>query len=390
MVNSLPAVLIGGPPHAGKSVLTYSLTQALRQRGVSHYVLRACPDGEGDWSQESDQDTVRVIRIKGEWLPEFVQKISQDLERRHLPLLVDMGGRPASWQMSIMRHCTHSILLLRTDENTLAEHWLKLVEEHSLLPVARLTSVLEAPSTLISCTPVVTGTLSGLQRGTTAQGPVFERLVERIETLFTSYPPDELLQGHLDAAPAELVDLNIVLQRCRSDQQRWEPSQLERLLSEMPVQTPLAVYGRGTNWLYGALAAHVGELPFYQFDPRLGWIAPPTLKIGTPPSEQTVQCSVQESREWTRLNLRLITSHLDYLDAERLVLPAISSEKGLILDGKLPVWLVSALVRMYSRRDVPWIACYYPQLAAAVIVMTRTAHWRCGQLVPVSPYMNQQ
>jgi len=36
MVNLLPAILIGGPPHAGKSVLTYSISQALRKRNVDH------------------------------------------------------------------------------------------------------------------------------------------------------------------------------------------------------------------------------------------------------------------------------------------------------------------------------------------------------------------
>jgi CRISPR-associated protein Csx3 len=58
MVNLLPAVLIGGPPHAGKSVLFYSLTQALRERNIRHHAIRACPDGEGNWSQESDQHLV--------------------------------------------------------------------------------------------------------------------------------------------------------------------------------------------------------------------------------------------------------------------------------------------------------------------------------------------
>jgi len=36
MVNLLPAILIGGPLHAGKSVLTYSISQALRKRNVDH------------------------------------------------------------------------------------------------------------------------------------------------------------------------------------------------------------------------------------------------------------------------------------------------------------------------------------------------------------------
>jgi len=47
-MNQFPALMIGGPPHSGKSVLAYSLTQALRARQIDHYLLRACPDGEGD------------------------------------------------------------------------------------------------------------------------------------------------------------------------------------------------------------------------------------------------------------------------------------------------------------------------------------------------------
>ncbi len=44
MVNLLPVVCIGGPPHTGKSVLFHSLTQALHERGVRHLILRG-PDG---------------------------------------------------------------------------------------------------------------------------------------------------------------------------------------------------------------------------------------------------------------------------------------------------------------------------------------------------------
>src|SRR5205807_346444 len=51
-VNLLPALLIGGPPHAGKSVLFYNLTKTLHEQGVRHHAIRACPDGEGNWYQE--------------------------------------------------------------------------------------------------------------------------------------------------------------------------------------------------------------------------------------------------------------------------------------------------------------------------------------------------
>src|SRR5438309_10168946 len=116
MVDTLPTILIGGPPHAGKSVLTYNLSQALRRHNVPHYVLRASPDGEGDWSQEMNQNTAQLIRVKGDWTPEFVSRVCADLERRQLPLLVDVGGKPKDDQICILRQCTHAILLVHQND----------------------------------------------------------------------------------------------------------------------------------------------------------------------------------------------------------------------------------------------------------------------------------
>jgi len=67
MKNRLPILLIGGPPNAGKSVLFHSLSSELHRQNIRHYGLRACPDGEGNWSQESDRATVMHLRnrIKG-------------------------------------------------------------------------------------------------------------------------------------------------------------------------------------------------------------------------------------------------------------------------------------------------------------------------------------
>src|SRR5579862_3768040 len=109
MVNLLPALLIGGPPNAGKSLLFYSLTQTLHERGVRHHAIRACPDGEGNWYQEIhrvlDPQTIRLLRLKKTWSPAFVEGICHDLENRHLPLLVDVGGNPRDWQLRILQAC---------------------------------------------------------------------------------------------------------------------------------------------------------------------------------------------------------------------------------------------------------------------------------------------
>jgi CRISPR-associated protein Csx3 len=77
-------------------------------------IYRACPDSEGNWTQESDAETVSQIRIKikGDWPGDFVKRICLDLEHLCLPLLVDVGGNPQESQMCILRQCTHSLVRL--------------------------------------------------------------------------------------------------------------------------------------------------------------------------------------------------------------------------------------------------------------------------------------
>jgi CRISPR-associated protein Csx3 len=385
MFNPLPAILIGGPPHAGKSVLTYSLTQALRERKIDHYVIRACPDGEGDWSQEIDQDAVRVIRIKGSWTPGFVERVCRDLERRHFPLLVDIGGRPEVWQRCILSNCTHSLLLLHPHDEPTIQFWRQLVEENGLLPLAQLYSVLDGTSTVTSQGAVLQGTLTGLNRNSLAHGQLFDLLVERVAALFSSYSSEELRRGHLASAPAEVVDLDVYLHLWAPQTKRWKPEMLSPLLAELPANAPLAVYGRGPNWLYGALVMRTGTEPFYQFDSRLGWVGPPPLEINIldPNRSSALHVWTEEHPEVTVLKIDIVTKYLDYTEAEHLSFPPVPTERGLILSGVMPHWLVTALVHLYVGAGVQWIACHQPQLKGAIGVVSRTSKFALGDLLPM-------
>ncbi len=383
MFNPLPAILVGGPPHAGKSVLTYSLTQALRERNIDHYVIRACPDGEGDWAQEIDQDAVRVIRVKGMWTPNFVERLCRDLERRHFPLLVDMGGRPEAWQTCILSNCTHSLLLLHPHDKHTIQFWRQLVEENGLLPLAQFYSVLDGTSTITSKKAVLQGTLTGLDRNTIAHGPLFDLLVERVASLFSSYSSEELKKGHLASAPAEVVDLDAFLQKWASQTKRWTPEMIPTLLAELPTDTPLAVYGRGPNWVYGALMMQTGTQPFYQFDSRLGWVTPPPLQISTTYEQSSPELRVRldEHQDATMLKIDIVTKYLDYTEVEYLAFPPVPVDRGLILSGVVPHWLLTALVRLYSGTGVAWIACHQPPLGGAVVVTARTTNHVPGDLI---------
>lgn len=369
-MEQLPAIAIGGPPHSGKSVLTYSLTQALRAQGVDHYVLRACPDGEGDWSNEAPPETVRLIRNKGQFTTSFVDNVCRALSRRHLPLLVDVGGRPTQEQERIFDDCTHAILLAR-DETGLAT-WRALAERHDLPIMAELTSTLTKSENVFAEYPILRGQIAGLERHQQVEGPVLERLAWNVKTLFAQ-KPGELRRLHLAQAPVELtVDLERLGRTLDIAEGRiWAPADVPRVLDYLPAAVPLALYGRGPNWLYAAIAVYAAPQPLYQFDARLGWVQPLSVTVRATHPAQPICWQLSQNTSGVLLDVRIVDTYLDYSEAQHLSAPLLPNGQGLILSGKLPHWLTNGLVLAYATAtaDTPWIAVYQPSLPGGPVVV---------------------
>jgi CRISPR-associated protein Csx3 len=387
-----PAVLIGGPPNSGKSVLTYNLTQALREQGIQHYVLRAAPDGEGDWVSEAKQSIIRTILVPRTWTPAFVEHVCESLTHRPLPLLVDVGGRPTPWQEIIFDCCTHAVLL--TPDESTHSLWSDLVSRHNLILLADLWSDLHGASQIMAARPVLQGVIAGLEWGERIGGPTFDVLLERIARLF-AYDADELRRSHLAAAPVETaIDLDRLAHTLdvpfTGDKAIWQPDHLARLLDYLPTSTPLGLYGRGPNWLYAAAALHAYPEPFHQFDARLGWITPPSLRLGAPPAGAPVRTHSQHRADHVHVAFSITRAYLDYTEAEGLTIPPITPQRGMVLSGKLPLWLYTALALAYTSSQPhppPWLAVYQPQLEAgdkAIIVSSRDPKWSVGDRI-VSP-----
>lgn len=376
-----PAVLIGGPPHAGKSVLTYSLTRALRQYGIEHYVMRACPDGEGHWSQEAPRQVAEAIRHKGAYSDEFVSRVCADIERRQLPFIVDVGGLPQGEQFQIFRHCTHAILLRRREPAEI--DWHEIVERNRLRLLADLISDLEGVPALETQSPVLRGTLAGLQRGSVIQGEPFDSLVGLLATLFRS-TSRELCQAHAAKAPTELVlNLPQVLDYIAPGRLDWTPELLPRLLAEIPTQTPLSIYGRAAHWIYTAIALHTQPAPFYQFDARLNWLEPLPIQEGSD-AHPDIMLEAEKHGPFTVLHSTLRSQNLDYSQLHNLSAPTIPINRGLVINGRLPLWLTSSLAIFYRKMGIPWIAGYYPQKQSAIVVYSRTTEHIPGDLIPIA------
>lgn len=200
-MNSFPAVVIGGPPHSGKSVLTYLLTRRLRLASRALCVARL-PRRRGDWSQEAPPETVRLLRQKGHFSADFVDLVCRDLKQRHLPLLVDVGGKPTPEQERIFDQCTHAVLIAAAPE-ALAP-WRALAERHGLVVIAELHSVLDGDDFIEAETPVLRGRIGGLERRTGVGGPMLQALARRLQQIF-SYSEQELKSLHFPHAPTELI-----------------------------------------------------------------------------------------------------------------------------------------------------------------------------------------
>ena len=379
MINSLPAVLVGGPPHAGKTVLLHSLSRALYARGISHYIIRASPDGEGSWSQESHTATASLIRRnhKGKWPEHFITRVGQNLSRRWLPLLVDMGGKPSAAEQSLFRQCTHAILLLRADNPTATQDWHRIVEDNNLLLLAKLCSQQHGTSELITQEAIIEGTICNLERGQKVHNDVLDALVERIASLFGSFDLKEREQIAFEQAPFEVFNLyNIV-----PLSERWYPNMLPLLLTELLAQSSYSIYGRAPNWVCAAIAGHL-EKPFYQFDPRLCWIEPLPLYFSTTQHPE-VHARQKTSEDATLLEVDIPSKQLEYFQPEPIPFPSVSAEKGVVISGVVPQWLITALVQLYKGAHIPWIAAYDPRFEKAVVVYSRVDSYHPGDLVPV-------
>jgi CRISPR-associated protein Csx3 len=132
-------IAVCGPPHSGKSVFLAALYQKLLQRqSTGIFLQRACPDGEGMWSNEADPAIVKTIRKKFAFSEEFVTLTLKAIEQlgRNPQLslvLLDLGGKRTAENAEILRRSTHCILLSAGEEESAYWHTFAAAEDCPVL-----------------------------------------------------------------------------------------------------------------------------------------------------------------------------------------------------------------------------------------------------------------
>lgn len=131
-------IVVGGPPHSGKSVFIEALTQNLDKDNT--FSFSAAPDGEGPWLQRHyDNPDVVKLRQKGKFTPEFVADRKKKINDWEGPLMIiDVGGRTSEENAQMIEGATHAIILAG-DLSKVAE-WRDFFEENNVEVIAKLHS----------------------------------------------------------------------------------------------------------------------------------------------------------------------------------------------------------------------------------------------------------
>ena len=131
-------IVIGGPPHSGKSVFIEALTRNLDKDNT--FSFSAAPDGEGPWLQRHyDDPEVIKFRQKGKFTPEFVADRKKKIHDWEGPLMIiDVGGRTSEENAEMIEGATHAIILAG-DLSKVAE-WRNFFEENNIEVIAKLHS----------------------------------------------------------------------------------------------------------------------------------------------------------------------------------------------------------------------------------------------------------
>jgi CRISPR-associated protein Csx3 len=165
-------IVLGGPPHSGKSVLRERLKSQLLALAPNlyPYFLPTNPDGEGAWFQQAYQHNPQLATelktsAKQHWNPERAQLYASWVRQCSQPLtFCDLGGIIDDYNRQICSAATHAIILAPTSVQL--QPWREFFESCRLQILAELLSDYQArEDQILSLSSPFRATIHRLERG---------------------------------------------------------------------------------------------------------------------------------------------------------------------------------------------------------------------------------
>lgn len=375
-------VIVCGPPHSGKSVFLYGLCKLLPRE--QYFLLRAAPDGEGSWTYRNDLNA--DLRRKGQFDRPFMDYVLNGLRNTSAPLtLVDVGGVRSPENERIFRECDAFIVLSSSDEEL--EAWRQFGEGLGLRCLALLKSDLQGEHSLESA-EVPRGTVAGLERGQLVISPAHEALANALRLLAQKSKEDKSMNS-ITTANLALILGKAEVERTLPNgklvsQLVWEGTDLpllqERVFGPLAAagNEPVCLDGPAPAWLATAFVHGVHPRCAQVNDPRLGAVDIFAPKPSGSGEGRNLQFRMIETESFTFVEFEIEGGVFDVADLPTVHGPMVNPQKGVVISGRGPNWLMATLAMGYH--TTRWVACWQPG-SGATCAMTHHPSMALGTVI---------
>ncbi len=378
-------IIVCGPPHSGKSVFFGGLKEHLPRRNTR--LFRACPDGEGTWSQKADEGVAQDVRRKGGFTSAFMEFALKGIEKiTSKRVLVDVGGIRSKENGDIFRRATHAVVLCRSDKAGEKAAWEAFAKENGLIVMASLDSALQGEeSAYIDEEGTIRGQVVGLERGQEIKSQAIELLASRIMEETQGEGGSELIaetngirvvsfdnladqlkvpsKGRTIKRPDKGYDLDI-------DLPWWTGKKIRagvEFVANLDPETPVLLDGGHPAVLYAGVTAAIPQKEIWYTDEtnyETGRGKVESLELADKPSD-TLEWKVEEREDYTLVEVGWKKDVQWTMGnfAQRLAdlkLPNVNPEKGVVISGKLAYLLFGSITRSYQY-PAKWVGIFTPQ-----------------------------
>lgn len=361
-------IVFCGPPHSGKSVFIANLIDKLPSDAYT--IIRACPDGEGTWSNNKDQEETSMVRRKGKFTKSFIDDACAAIDNQANEIvLVDVGGVMSKENEQVFGHCD-SFIVLSSDEEKKKE-WLEFGEKLGLECIGCLDSSLEGSEEIYSRNPYLQGKIVGLERGEILEDSrVIKALVSDIvkkskyaekkdikkEKLTENIIDDTELGFELGYGKEILTEDGTPIKKVFWKEEAL-PKIYKKINDDIDSSKPLKISGIRANFALCAIckaAKQKGVEDISAYDIRLKQYIP----IKQLPKKKGIKqakglsYNIIENNENIFMDVDITNEKYSLEDYEEAILPEIKEGKNLYISGRMPLWLLASISSSYDSKRI--------------------------------------
>ncbi len=361
-------IVFCGPPHSGKSVFIANLIDKLPTDAYT--IIRACPDGEGTWSNNKNQQETSIVRKKGKFTKEFIENACNAIDNQtNKIVLVDVGGVMSKENEKVFKHCD-SFVVLSSDKEKKSE-WLKFGEKNGLNCIGCIDSSLEGNEEIYSREPYFQGKITGLERGEILENSsVIKALASDIveKSKYTEKEPkeDKKISGvYIDDTELgfELgygkeieTENGITIKKVRWNENAI-PKIHKAIQEKVKEKDDVRINGVRANFALCTMAKTVkdkGVKNISTYDIRSKQYIPIKelkTKRGIKQTEG-LAFNIIENKNNAFIDIDINKEQYTLEDYEKCEIPQIKKTKNLYLSGRMPLWLLASISSSYNVESV--------------------------------------